>query len=1247
MSRATSRPTGHRMRCTAAPSTRRGSAHPLRPGTARLALAAALLAAGATGCGEQREPLLAPADRPTSTPRASVAAASTPGLALVFLSPLGTARTFVGTFDGTRAPVVEVCRVPSTTAACAGAPVARYTLAEGTGGATLVVDPAAQLYRVDWRTVGLPAGQGYRIRVLLGGAELGRAHARVPAAGETATQVQQGGWVPLGNGSRLPIRFRLDTSTSYLPGAPDAPAATALPRRDYRPAASDFDTGHPQLAGAWLSPRLVMLVPRPGTTVAAVNALVAELGATLGAALPGHARGGNGLLVLRLPTTTHAAMEAALARLRADARVLAAAPDLLLSPQLVPRAASGMADGSWDWELVPAGGNWGLEAVRAPQLWNLNPALAKRMTKESRVGTLAGVLDVGFPTAHADLPYELNMTPGRVDDHGAHVAGIIGARFDNGAGTDGIDPFARLAVRTPSFELGGDPAAHAQRASFWELMLFGLENLLRARPALGVVNLSLGYNWGRARIPDTDPQLQPVVRAQAALFVEILRALQAEYGRLPVFVTAAGNDSHLGMGLQQAQWASAMNHAALALGAAPIIVVEALENAGGGVLQRAPYSNVGGHLFAPGSDVLSAYASGYGRMSGTSMAAPHVAGVVSYLLAIRPSLGAATLTSNPVRDLLVASGQPVPRATTRRLDAWGAALQLDVGSGDLGVLRMLLDVDDGSIDGNRRTKPDGSDEAGEDLEGDLGVGDGRVDMSDFRRWRDWLLAAERTAGLALDGSPRHPKKDVNGNGRWSADGDDENVHPRGDFNGDGQLSRTATRAVPGAAGGAVMTDLAVLQGLYEDPDVPGSALPTLLHSGDIEVDARGCLADAATVRVQARVYLKGGARPATGRMLDRATPVRVFTVPVVAGREYTLFVEELDAAGATRRWMARDYTVRPGSDAAFACARVTVTPEQVTLAPGTTQRFTARVDHPRDATVSWRASGGTVGADGLYTAPSAEGSYVVVARSRADTLVEDTAHVTVRAAGLARVRLLYNRTRAQTGAAYTDDQGVHELRDSAGPAAPALPSVSASAASAGQGRRNHYYKEYDWTAWVEGSVSASASASSGVLAANDGWVRSFTANGTLRVASDLNTNSQHWMPGATYSASGMASVSIGLALQEPTAVILSGCGATPIINEATWTSALSGASSTATCGGTHRVVLSAGSWAFTLALHDLVPHLTNYYTWGDPQLYEHQFAYTVRFEVPTAEELANPRTSTSSVAVPGSPAVSVRPLPRS
>jgi hypothetical protein len=88
--------------------------------------------------------------------------------------------------------------------ACVGAPVARYE------GAQVQLVTAGQHYRVDWPTTGLSSSTIYRIRVLDGAAELGHADAKVPAAGQTAASLTAQGLVPIGNASRLPIRFRLE-----------------------------------------------------------------------------------------------------------------------------------------------------------------------------------------------------------------------------------------------------------------------------------------------------------------------------------------------------------------------------------------------------------------------------------------------------------------------------------------------------------------------------------------------------------------------------------------------------------------------------------------------------------------------------------------------------------------------------------------------------------------------------------------------------------------------------------------------------------------------------------------------------------------------------------------------------------------------------------------------------------------------------------------------------------------------------
>ena len=74
-----------------------------------------------------------------------------------------------------------------------------------------------------------------------------------------------------------------------------------------------------------------------------------------------------------------------------------------------------------------------MEAIRVPQMWNLNVAIRKAGNF-----TKTGVLDVGFADVHDDLTYGRNLTPGQEDEHGTHVAGTIGADFNNGEGVDGV-----------------------------------------------------------------------------------------------------------------------------------------------------------------------------------------------------------------------------------------------------------------------------------------------------------------------------------------------------------------------------------------------------------------------------------------------------------------------------------------------------------------------------------------------------------------------------------------------------------------------------------------------------------------------------------------------------------------------------------------------------------------------------------------------------------------------------------------
>ncbi len=286
---------------------------------------------------------------------------------------------------------------------------------------------------------------------------------------------------------------------------------------------------------------------------------------------------------------------------------------------------------------------WGLDRVGAPTAWAagitgagitvavidtgvdyLHPDIDANIWTNTREIAGNGIDDDnnGFidDTRGWDFAYNDN-NPSDVNGHGTHVAGTIAAE-NNGFGQTGVSFNAKIMPVKVLSDAGSGVFSNVAKG-----IRYAADN------GADVINLSLGGTSGS---------------------FELLEAVRYASSRGSLLVMSAGNSSRTTPGFPAAY----ASETGLAIGAVDI----------NGTF--ASFSNQAGsaeidYVTAPGVNVYSLSPNNaYRSLSGTSMAAPHVAGVAALLLSYRPELTPVQLesllisTTKPSADALATTSAP-------------------------------------------------------------------------------------------------------------------------------------------------------------------------------------------------------------------------------------------------------------------------------------------------------------------------------------------------------------------------------------------------------------------------------------------------------------------------------------------------------------------------------------------------------------------------------------------------------------
>ena len=255
-----------------------------------------------------------------------------------------------------------------------------------------------------------------------------------------------------------------------------------------------------------------------------------------------------------------------------------------------------------------------------------------------------GIVDSGFDTEHEDLGnlhfYTGNNSP---DDHGTHVAGIIGAQHDNGCGISGMVPNCKLLTADWTLTSEQLEELEAQGGQWVTTNQILGQTVMLIENGAKVVNLSAGCTKqmrGTSRDFNPDGRLASMflcgLLERGYDFVVVQSAGNGNSDQISV--DAANNGFYSSITSENSVTASGVSAEDII---ARIIVVGAAQMDGNGGFSQAYWSNAGPRvdLCAPGVEIYSTLAGdSYGYYEGTSMAAPIVSGTAAMVWAANPDL---------------------------------------------------------------------------------------------------------------------------------------------------------------------------------------------------------------------------------------------------------------------------------------------------------------------------------------------------------------------------------------------------------------------------------------------------------------------------------------------------------------------------------------------------------------------------------------------------------------------------------